>query len=185
MKKSSLEKIVRSLENSVSKDETRLNLGHVLINKTEIIATDGHILSQVALDDEAFLEAEEIYVHREQLLYLKLILKSLTKHQTLVERVIVGQKTLQIQDREVSSKDVNYPNYKVFFPNYTETQKIGFDVEYLYSLVTALRNDKRRICVLEFKINRDGKTREQSLDKASPIIVMSDGNRGVLMPVRI
>lgn len=176
MKTKTLEKIIRMLEFSASKDETRPVLGCVLIEKNKLVTTDGHILSQCALDDDAFPSECKILVHRDELPFLKLALKENKKRLDLFEYK-VEQNTLSISKRDVSYQtEFKFPNCEQITPKYTENDLvIGFNPALLLSLCQSMSDTKKERLVCKITIK----------NKDNAIRVVVGESEGLIMPVRI
>lgn len=188
MMTSTLKDIVRVLDNAATKDATRSYLQCCHIEKDKIVATDGHIMAIINHYDSAFshLDDKALHVHRDQLPFLKLILKG-AKNQGAIPSVINNTQII-LEGRVITTEGVNFPNYKNFIPNYgDDVLRVGLSSELLLKLVKALSDTSSTGCELRFKKNYLENGDVVEIDKSTPIEVISNhnGNIGVLMPMRI
>lgn len=170
MSPTSLKIIIRVLENAASTEETRYPLCHVRITKNLIQATDGRVLAEAKLDDSFFADCDEIFIHRDNLPYLKTLRK--LNH---IAATIPSPKKLFIEGKEVSSDEIKFPNLDAIKPkNTTPVFETSFDAQLLLDLAKALSLDDKKVHV---KLKFSG-------EKLAPIMVTVAENEGLLMPVR-
>lgn len=188
LKKESLDRIIKMLTHAVSYDDTRDRLGNVRIaienpispepKHVRISATDGFMLSEVVLQDKALVMAAQgkpCYIHRDQLDYLKLMLKQTPKWASTLPNVDVVGEILNIDCKPVSTKDVQFPDLTEIRPKFEPDFEVGLNCELLLDLCKSLNGSKTQIVKLSFKTS----------EKMNPIKVSASGNRGVLMPCRV
>ena len=170
-----VDRLIRMLTHAVSAETFRDALNHVRSiplkdNKVELTACDGHMLSQVIVEDEALFSAGESYMHRDQLPFLKIIKKQ-WKHGAPAESI---KGSLKVEGKELLNQDkIQYPNIDQIKPKFDGTFEIGLNADLLLSLAETLKGAKLPIVHLVFK------------DSVSPIKVFSGESEGCLMPVRI
>lgn len=171
--------------NSASDDMTRYHICHVLLfaekGRVQVVATDGHILSRVSVDDSDVaiaLKSDRFLVSPEALPALKMLAKEF-KHGIPMKfedgALVVFSETTQVQIKTEKTLGIEYPDYLAVWPKVAEDAfSVDLNPELLMSLFKALKEDKRQVGVtLVFR------------DKLSPILVEVGGNSGVLMPMRL
>jgi DNA polymerase III sliding clamp (beta) subunit (PCNA family) len=178
MYKETLIKIINGF-NSASPDPTRYHLQCVQITKTHIAATDGHILSKVEHNDAALAPLSDGYIliHKDQLPYLKLVLKD-NRKMPIIIGVEVAANGMLISNKLVSLADeLKYPNIEPLIPKYNKVQyTIALDSDLLSRLTDALGSSKTKVVKLQFGTAND------------PVIVTvtdQPNDIGVLMPARM
>lgn len=179
MNKETLAKIINAF-NCASADPARYHLQCVQVTKTHIAAIDGHILSKVEHDDSALAPICDGYIliHRDQLPYLKLVLKDHRKL-PMIFHVAVSSTAMLISNKLISLADApRYPNIENLIPAQGREKKytIALDADLLVRLANALGNPKSNIVTLEFG---DANDPIRVLQRDLPHAV------GVLMPARM
>lgn len=177
LKIDTLDRIIRMLANAVSDDTTRISFQYVECkplteNKVLLTATDGHILSQCEIEDEALFKAGLGYINREMLSFLKMVKKT-NKYSIPVE---TDQNSLKIGGKQVfdQRKDFKFPNVNSIKPRWNGTFEVGLNPELLLALFESLKEDKRQKCAhLIFNSEND------------PIRVFIGESEGLLMPMRV
>jgi DNA polymerase III sliding clamp (beta) subunit (PCNA family) len=185
-----LKAIVNSF-NVTSEDATRYHIMNVLVkaasNDVIIVATDGHKLSELKLNDKDFaslIDVDNYLVTPDQLKVIKLILKEYKN----LESIPVTK-----QDKELSinppglginvilktdkSLNIEFPDYQKILPKYEgdDVSVIAFNPEYLLELFKALKDANTKCSGV--KLTFKGKT--------GAILVQVGDNKGVLMPMRL
>lgn len=169
MKHETLDRIIKMIENVVSRDQTRLALQHVEIKKNILQATDGHLLAQCFVEDNL----GDTYIHIDQLDFLKSIKKQ-NKNNDEIKNVIIKNNSISIDGKKITNEMTSFPNIKNYIPSSEPVFEVGLNAEYLLSLVNALRSSKLPTCHLVF-----------SSSDAAMTVYVDNKNVGVLMPVRI
>lgn len=175
----SLDRMIKILTNVVSKDETRYHLGFLRITANKegatLEATDGVMLAQARVIDEALSKMGVAYINRDQLPFLKALRQSLKRQSAFI--VAVSDGVLSIQGKIITSPKEDagrFPDVQRFIPNIENpTFEIGLNPKLLYDLVESMKESKSHNAKLIFK------------DNLSAIDVRVGQSRGVLMPCRI
>lgn len=175
MRIETLKSIIKMLENTASKDETRYHLGCVEIASGFITATDGHIMGRCRLDDEEFKQfpSSKYYIFRDEIGFLKTILKK-NKYGVILDAEIT-EKEIKIEGKKITVDEVRYPNVEQFVPRYDDSTVIAFNPELLLKLAVSMGTESKKPKSVKLYIK----------DSLTPIKVQIDGNEGVLMPVRM
>lgn len=183
MRRETLVRIRKVLENVASADETRWYLCHVKITPVHLIATDGHILVKVKHGDDGLAAiGPEAFISRERLGYIKAILsKCKTDYSFGAALPVVSEGSIVVDGVTITCKatDFKYPDTDRLMPKTSAANKVvAFNVELLLKLMKGLSDKKVLNCKLEIG------------DPMAPIRVTSASGDsgddiGVLMPVRL
>jgi DNA polymerase III sliding clamp (beta) subunit (PCNA family) len=186
-----LELILKTFE-SVSKDETRLNLNGVRLGfdadgNSIVEATNGHILARHNITENFKDEiVESLIIDRAGQSKLKSFLSSHKYENTfLVDLDVENNRHLKILEKNERDGIIlpiierDYPNTNAVIPKIKEEEciEVAFNPSLLMKLYKSLNGEKRGERVL-LKINKN--------NSLSPIIVESGKNNlGVLMPIKM
>lgn len=190
MKTENLKTIIRQLDLVVSNDTTRPSLQKVRIKNIggstfKLSACDGHILSQIVIDEPAFVGLDTTYINSDMAPILKAIVK-LNKYG--IENVSITENSIVIAGMTVTEFESRFPAIESVIPKYEKTVSIGIDAELLLSLVKGLSDSKKMQCRLDVKLEETENGIE--LAKLNAILVKANGSNsndsfGVIMPVRV
>lgn len=194
MKKETIQKIIKA-SLCTSSDTTRPSLGHVLVNASDIVATDGHKMVVLKHSDQEIF-AKDYLVSESNIKTLKMILKSYGKYIEDILYVISDDcikvfdydKSITVEIKTAEKLQIKYPNYKQVIPAEKERVKIAFDARYIEQIGEALavNGKKHRGVTVEIQVNRDKDNHMTGIDAISPFIVKSgQDDFAVLMPMRL
>lgn len=168
---------------AVSKDQTHYHLNHVRLEPIKdslvIVSTNGHWLSHITLSED---HAGDLYPITSPLHFPPDAIKRLQSELKLIPR---HQETLDLNLREYSSQDINYPNWRQFISSKatpTHTPTIGLSGEYLTDITKFFKQLGVKRPMLKINI----------IDKLSPVTITSNTQstigleaQVILMPVRV
>lgn len=186
MKSDTLKALIAAF-NAASDDSCRQVLNHVLMiadgKQVRFIATDGHILSETSVEDEALAERIETgryMVSPQSLPLLKLLSKFKLPGFDVEKRegsiTIVGAE-IRVEIKTEKAIGFEFPDYERIKPRIVEDEsfEVCLNPELLAALHKALATEKRHIGV-KLTLSRT--------DALKPIVVRVGENSGLLMPMR-
>jgi hypothetical protein len=173
------------LDKAVSKDELRPALQHILLEKEFAIATDGHILAKVPIENNelaGLLTPKALVTARKMQKTPDLDIRLISNTAVIIKMDKNGahdtSETVELKRCELDEdgSEPQYPNWKSVISKHQNPFKFGFDLQNLVNLAQAMGTDK---VVLQ-------------IDTAAPhtsIIVypfdLGNRSKGLLMPMRI
>lgn len=179
-----------------SKDPTRINLSFVRVRRLDdelqLAATDGHKLVYRTLKADCAefpSEATELLIDADK--------TAITMFKALLKRSEAEYgKHSEVVNIDVSSyintnSGIKFPDVEMVVPKDSEYQElsIGFNAEYLFEMLKAMREENRTVGVkLKFKALKELNGENfviTGLDKHSPIMIEVGSDIGVLMPMRL
>ena len=194
MKTETLKLIVNAF-NTASRDETRLNLCGVLLEKKDnginIVGCDGHKLSVVNQIDDSLLELigdNKYFINRDDLKIIKLAIKAFGKLSDIPaklvgETIVIGMESLSsfiVSLKTCKAQGITYPDYNQVIPRNESSysSRISFNPEYLIEAYKAIKATDARLDQVFLEINPG--------DKMAALIIKTSNKQGmaVLMPMR-
>jgi len=201
MKNTTLQRLIALAKNIGTGNPTRYNMFGVLIaplsiDKVKLTATDGHRCVDLVEEDADLFKAlsgESVFFKDADLKVLTAALKSFDKIPSFrldatqdKVTVFIGETPIHF-DRGLAK---SYPDVDRVRPrdDAKRVLRAGLNAEYLYEMLKAMRDDKRKLGVsLEFTLESSYDTEsDKPMLVSSPIIVkLGDNASGLLMPMRL
>lgn len=161
-------KTIINVNQAASKDATRPHICGVNIkrknDKVIVEATNGHLLVQAFLTD---IEMPIGFISSENIKFIEAYYKAAPKYALDVE----------LDLKKYLETDIRFPNTDIFVPKMDEdrtaAKAIGFNPEYINTIFKAMGKPKGG-----FKV-------EIPSDSLSPMLILKDEFKAVLMPMRI
>jgi DNA polymerase III sliding clamp (beta) subunit (PCNA family) len=173
------------LDKATSKDELRVSLQHILLEKEYAVATDGRILAKVPIENHelrGLLNSKAISTARKMQKTADLDIRLINNTASIIKMDKNGahdaSETVELKRYRADEDGTEpmYPNWKSVVPKHERPHRFGFEVQYLIDLAQAIGADK-----VVFEVDVANNTRA--------IIVkpwdVSNKARGLIMPLRI
>lgn len=170
------------LEKAASKDALRHSLNHILLEKDFAIATTGHILAKVPIENNSLaglLDPKALTLARkmQKTPDLELHLRNGTVGVVAMDKHGAhSNESIEMKRHRLGEEEGVFPDWKAVIPKHENKRKFGFEVKYLTDLAAAMGTDK---VVLEVDMD----------DHERGFIVRpfdrENKAAGLLMPIRI